>query len=82
MLWAFLQNGHWKSSNSTIVTGASAAGKSEITRLDFQTKRASHVTVLERPSFYGLTISPDVSSILYSQRDRDEHDVVITKLAD
>ena len=68
--------GNWALSKDAIYVIESKSGaKSIIRRIDLATKHQSHVTTLERPSFYGLTVSP-ARSIVYSQRDRDEHDVV------
>ena len=51
----------------------------EIQFLNFKTNRISHIANLELPSFYGLTVSPDGKSLLYSQWDRNEHDIFIMK---
>jgi len=68
--------GNWALSRDGIYIIESKSGaKSVIRRVDLATKRDSYVTTLERPSFYGLTISPG-RLIVYSQRDREEHDVV------
>ena len=54
-----------------------AAGPPEIEFLDFRTKKISHVARLEKPSFFGLTVSPDGKSLVYSQWDRSEHDILV-----
>jgi hypothetical protein len=53
------------------------ASSPEIEFLDFKTKQVSHVAKLEKPSFYGLTVSPDGKSLIYSQWDRSELDVLV-----
>jgi len=52
----------------------------DIKFMEFATGKISPVGKTERPSFFGLTLSPDKKAIIYSQRDRDEHDIVMTKL--
>jgi Tol biopolymer transport system component/DNA-binding winged helix-turn-helix (wHTH) protein len=47
--------------------------------LDFKTKRVSPIANLEKPSFYGLTVSPDARKLVYSQLDRDEHQILIVQ---
>jgi dipeptidyl aminopeptidase/acylaminoacyl peptidase len=59
----------------SVPSGAS----SEIEFLDFKTKRISHIAKLEKPSFYGFTVSPDGRSIVYSQWDRSEHNILVMK---
>ena len=49
----------------------------DIEYVDFRTRRLSHVGRLDKPSFYGLAISPDGRSLLYSQWDRDEHQILV-----
>ena len=72
--------GNWELSKDAIYfIEPKPGGKSVIERLDLKTKHVSYVTGLERPSFYGLTVSPK-GTIVYVQRDRDEHDIVMTKL--
>jgi Tol biopolymer transport system component len=39
------------------------------------------VDKMEKPAFFGMTLSPDNKTLIYSQRDRDEHDILMTKLA-
>jgi len=51
----------------------------EIEFLDFRTKKISRVARLEKPSFFGLTVSPDGKSLVYSQSDRNEHDILVVK---
>ena len=73
--------GNWAVGTDAIYFITSERGdKSRILRLDVRTRRLSQISMLQRPAFYGLTISADAKSIIYSQRDRDEHDVVITRL--
>lgn len=49
----------------------------KIEYLDFKTKRVSQIGGLDKPSFYGLAISPDARSLVYSQWDRDEHQILV-----
>jgi Tol biopolymer transport system component/DNA-binding winged helix-turn-helix (wHTH) protein len=49
----------------------------EIEFLDFRTGRISRIARLEKPSFYGLAVSPDGRSLVYSQWERNEHDIFI-----
>ena len=51
-----------------------------IKRFDRTTQRVSKISVLARPSFYGLTLSADGGDLIYSERDRDEHDILVTRL--
>lgn len=70
---------NWALIKGTIYLTVSERGKhSVITKLDIAGRHLTPMATLERPAFYGLTVSQ--SSIIYSQRDRDEHDVVITRL--
>jgi Tol biopolymer transport system component len=52
-------------------------GPPKIEYLDFETKRLSQIGRLDKPSFYGLAVSPDGSSLLYSQWDRNEHQILV-----
>lgn len=47
----------------------------EIQYLAFKTGRASWIANLEKPSFYGLTASPDGRLLVYSQWDRNEREI-------
>jgi Tol biopolymer transport system component len=49
----------------------------DIEYFDFKTRRLTHIGNLNKPSFYGLAVSPDGRSLLYSQWDRDEHQVLV-----
>ena len=70
---------NWTLTEDAIYLMNSERGKrSVIQRLDLATRHSSLVSTLERPAFYGLTVSGN--SIVYAQRDRDEHDVLVTKL--
>lgn len=72
--------GNWALSKDAIYfIESKREGRAIIKRLDLKTRLVSYVTKLERPSFYGLTVSP-AGSIVYSQRDRDEHEIVMTRL--
>lgn len=64
--------------NGTYFVAPSGA-TSGIEFLDFKTKRISRIAKLEKPSFYGFTVSPDGKSIVYSQWDRSEHNILLLK---
>ena len=49
----------------------------KIEYLEFKSKRLSQIGKLDKPSFYGLAVSPDGSSLLYSQWDRNEHQILV-----
>jgi Tol biopolymer transport system component/DNA-binding winged helix-turn-helix (wHTH) protein len=72
---------HWSNwavtKNGIYFLAPEGASPPEIQFLDLTTKRISHIARLEKPSFYGLTVSPDNSSLIYSQWDRFEHDIVV-----
>lgn len=69
---------NWTVAKEGIYLFTPQAGRSpDIEYLDFKTRRLSHVGRLDKPSFYGLTLSPDGRSLLYSQWDRDEHQVLV-----
>jgi len=52
-------------------------GPPKIEYLDFETKRLSQIGRLDKPSFYGLAVSPDGGTLLYSQWDRNEHQILV-----
>lgn len=52
-------------------------GPPRIEYLDFKTKQLSQIGKLDKPSFYGLAVSPDGGSLLYSQWDRNEHQILV-----
>jgi hypothetical protein len=49
----------------------------EIEFLDFKTRKVSRIAKLGKPSFYGLAVSPDGRSLVYSQWVRSEHNILI-----
>ena len=49
----------------------------QIVFLDLATRRVTRIATLEKPSFYGLTVSPDGQSLVYSQWDRNEHRILV-----
>ena len=51
----------------------------EIEFVNLQTHRISHIAKLDKPSFYGLSLSPDGSSLAYSQQDRNDHGILLMK---
>lgn len=52
---------------------------SEINYLHFKSGRVTQVAKLEKPIFFGLTVSPDGRSLIYSQWERYEHDILVMK---
>ena len=62
------------------VLQATAGGRQSIQFYKFATGTSSAIVTLERPLFVGLTASADGRSILYSQVDRDESDLMIADL--
>ena len=52
---------------------------SDIEFLNFTTGQVSHLAKLDKPSFYGLALSPDGRSLLYSQQDRNDHQILLLK---
>jgi Tol biopolymer transport system component/DNA-binding winged helix-turn-helix (wHTH) protein len=52
-------------------------GPPRIEYLDFETKQLSQIGRLDKPSFYGLAVSPDGGTLLYSQWDRNEHQILV-----
>jgi Tol biopolymer transport system component len=51
----------------------------EIKFLEFKSRSLTSVAKLEKPSFYGLTLTPDRKAVVFSQHDRTEHDIVLMK---
>ncbi|MBV9497832.1 MAG: PD40 domain-containing protein [Acidobacteriaceae bacterium] len=49
----------------------------KIEYLQFKTKRLSQIGRLGKPSFYGLAVSPKDGSLLYSQLDRTERQILL-----
>lgn len=58
-----------------LAPNASAPG--EIEFLHFNTKRVSHIARLAKPSFFGLSVAPDGRSLVYSQWERFEHNILV-----
>jgi Tol biopolymer transport system component/DNA-binding winged helix-turn-helix (wHTH) protein len=56
-----------------------AAGMSEVRFLSFSSGKTEAVTRLQKPAFYGLTAAADGKAVVYSQRDRNQHDIVLMK---
>jgi Tol biopolymer transport system component len=52
-------------------------GPPKIEYLEFKTKRLSQIGKLDKPSFYGMAVSPDGGTLLYSQWDRNEHQILV-----
>lgn len=51
----------------------------EIEFFDFQTSRPWRIGALAKPSFFGFAVSPDERSLLYSQWDRSERNLLLVK---
>jgi len=51
----------------------------EIKFFDFQTSRPWRIGALAKPSFFGFAVSPDERSLLYSQWDRSERNLLLVK---
>jgi Tol biopolymer transport system component/DNA-binding winged helix-turn-helix (wHTH) protein len=69
---------NWAVTKSGIYFFAPETGQPpKIEYLDFKTKQLSQIGKLDKPSFYGLAVSPDGSSLLYSQWDRNEHQILV-----
>lgn len=69
---------NWAATKEGIYLFTPQADRSpDIEFFDFKTGRSSHVARLDKPSFYGLAVSPDGRSLLYSQWDRDEHQILV-----
>jgi dipeptidyl aminopeptidase/acylaminoacyl peptidase len=51
----------------------------EIEFFNFATRQVTHLARLDRPSFYGLALSPDQRSLIYSQQDRNDHQILLVK---
>ena len=49
----------------------------KIEYLDLKNRKLSQLGRLTGPSFYGLAVSPDGGSLLYSQWDRNEHQILV-----
>jgi Tol biopolymer transport system component/DNA-binding winged helix-turn-helix (wHTH) protein len=47
--------------------------------LDFATSEIHTISNLEMPAFFGFDVSPDGATIIYSQEDRNEHDIMLLK---
>lgn len=70
---------NWAPAKNGIYFSAPRGASSEIEFVDFKTKQISHIANLEKPSFYGLTVSPDGRSVIFSQWDRSEHNIFVMK---
>lgn len=56
-----------------------ADSRPEVQFLDFRTERITNLVKLEKPSFFGLAVSPDRRSLVYSQRDRSQRNILLLK---
>ena len=52
----------------------------DINFIDFKSGKTSLVGKMQGPAFVGITLSPDRKYLVYSQRSRDEHQILMTKL--
>jgi len=74
-LWA-----NWTLGKHGIFLLSSSPGQSsQLEFVDLKRGQTAAMYTLPKPSFYGLSISPDGSSAVFTQRDRSEHDVVLIK---
>jgi len=74
-LWA-----NWTLAHHGVFLLTSDHGQSsQLKFVDLETGHTATRFILPKPSFYGLSIAPDESSAVISQRDRSEHDVVLLK---
>ena len=71
--WALAKDGFY------FLDSANTASPADIKFLDLRTKHLSRVGKLQKPSFYGLAVSPNGQSLIYAQRDRDENQIQILK---
>ncbi len=44
---------------------------------DFGTRLVSHIAKLDRPSFYGLALSPNGKYLIFSQQDKSQHQIFV-----
>ncbi len=51
----------------------------EIEFLDLKTGQVSRLAQLSQPSFFGFAVSPDGHSLVYSQWDRSERNILFVK---
>ncbi len=56
-----------------------AGAPPEIEFLELKTGRVWHIARLAKPSFYGFTVSPDERSLVYSQFDRTERNILLAR---
>lgn len=63
--------------NGIYFLAANSKSTSDIEFLSFRTKQLARVGTLQKPSFYGLALSPDGKSLVYSQKDRDDFQILV-----
>ena len=51
----------------------------EIKFIDFMKRSITSIAKLEKPSFYGLALTPNRKALVYAQHDRTEQDIVLMK---
>jgi Tol biopolymer transport system component len=56
----------------------SGKGKQRIEFFDFNTRRRTLISYVEKPS-YGLALAPDGKSLLYSQNDSEDYEIMLVK---
>jgi len=82
-LWRGLAVDNWANwdiaKDGIYLTDSRPNAPSEIKFLITATSQVTSVSKLARPAFYGMTLAPDGTEIVYSQRDRNQHDIVIMK---
>jgi Tol biopolymer transport system component/DNA-binding winged helix-turn-helix (wHTH) protein len=70
--WAVARNGIYFIDSRT-------QPKPSIQFLDFATNKIHIVSNLDKPAFFGFDVSPDGATIIYSQEDRNERDVMLLR---
>lgn len=70
---------NWTLAGTGLYLIAPAKPLPEIEFVNLETHRISRISKLDKPSFYGLSLSPDGKSLAYSQQDRNDHGILLVK---
>ncbi|HKR27732.1 MAG TPA: winged helix-turn-helix domain-containing protein [Acidobacteriaceae bacterium] len=70
---------NWTLARTGLYLLAPAKPGPEVEFLNLETHRISRISKLDKPSFYGLSLSPDGKSLIYSQQDRNDHGILLIK---
>jgi Tol biopolymer transport system component/DNA-binding winged helix-turn-helix (wHTH) protein len=70
---------NWVLAKNGLYFVVDADTRPEIEFLNLATRRVSHLARLDKPSFYGLALSPDGKSLIYSQQDQNDHQILMMK---